>query len=168
MATDGTPLWDLSGKLALVTGAGRGLGRAMALALAEHGCDLALVARSEGQLKKTAKAITKLGRRAVFCSFDLTDAEGIPDLVEGIENEAGTVDILVNNAGATRRAAATEMALEDWDAVMSLNVRSMFVLTTHNFYPKTKIGINSYNSSFALQGYHVTRLSGYHVARLTR
>ena len=129
MAADGTPLWDLSGKLALVTGAGRGLGRAMALALAEHGCDLALVARSEGQLKKTAKAITKLGRRAVFCSFDLTDAEGIPDLVEGIANEAGTVDILVNNAGTTRRAAATDMALEDWDAVMSLNVRSMFVLS---------------------------------------
>ena len=122
-------LWDLSGRLALVTGAGRGLGKAMALALAEHGCDVALVARSEDQLKKTAKAITKLGRNACFCPFDLADVKGIPKLLDGIRKEAGTADILVNNAGITRRGAATDLPMADWDAVMAVNVRGLFALS---------------------------------------
>ncbi len=129
MSAEAQNLWDLSGRLALVTGAGRGLGRAMALALAEHGADVALVARSEDQLADAAEAVRKRGTKAVFCSFDLADAEGIPDLLAGIENEAGLVDILVNSAGMTRRGAATEVPLEDWDAVMGLNVRSVFALS---------------------------------------
>jgi 2-deoxy-D-gluconate 3-dehydrogenase len=122
-------LWDLSGKLALVTGSGRGLGRAMALALAEHGADLALVARTESELRETAEAAQQRGRNACYSSFDLTEAERVPDLIKEIKREAGTVDILVNCAGLTLRAPATEMPLEDWDAVMAVNVRGLFVLS---------------------------------------
>jgi NAD(P)-dependent dehydrogenase (short-subunit alcohol dehydrogenase family) len=122
-------LWDLTGRLALVTGAGRGLGRAMALALAEHGADLALVARTEKELKQTADSARKLGAKVCYAPFDLAEAERLPELLNNIRKEAGLVDILINNAGITRRAAATEMALEDWDAVMAVNVRAMFALS---------------------------------------
>jgi len=122
-------LWDLTGKVALVTGAGRGLGRAMALALAEHGADLTLVARSKDELDETADEAKSLGRRAFVHPFDIADAERIPALVGRITAQAGPVDILVNNAGITRRAPATEMPLEDWDAIMSVNVRSLFALS---------------------------------------
>ena len=129
MAGKNGSLWDLTGKLALVTGAGRGLGRAMALALAGHGADLALVARSRNELDETADAAGALGRRTFVHPFDIADAEGIPALVDRITAEAGNVDILVNNAGITRRSPAAEMPLADWDAVMSVNVRSLFVLS---------------------------------------
>ncbi len=122
-------LWDLTGKVALVTGAGRGLGRAMAIALARHGAALALVARSERELNRAARTISQLGRRAIVCPFDLTDADGIPGLLDRIEDELGLVEVLVNNAGTTRRGAAAELSIGDWDAVMSLNVRSVFVLS---------------------------------------
>lgn len=129
MAGKNRSLWDLTGKLALVTGAGRGLGRAMALALAEHGCDLALIARSRNELEETADAAGALGRRKFVHPFDIADAEGIPALADRITAEAGNVDILVNSAGITRRSLAAEMPLTDWDAVMSVNVRSLFVLS---------------------------------------
>jgi NAD(P)-dependent dehydrogenase (short-subunit alcohol dehydrogenase family) len=122
-------MWDLTGKLALVTGAGRGLGRAMALALAEHGADLALVARTEKELKRTAAAARKLGAEVCYAPFDLAEAEDVPELMDDIKKEAGLIDILVNNAGTTRRASATEMDLDDWDAVMAVNVRGMFALS---------------------------------------
>ncbi|MFO7898180.1 MAG: glucose 1-dehydrogenase [Planctomycetota bacterium] len=121
--------FDLTGKLALVTGASRGLGRAMSLALAEHGADVVLVARSEKELDRTASAVNKLDREAVVCPFDLADADAIPDLLDAVEKEAGLPGVLVNNAGTTRRAPATELALDDWDAVMELNVRSLFALS---------------------------------------
>jgi len=124
-----TRLWDLSGKPALVTGAGRGLGRAMAVALAEHGCDVALVARSEDQLRSAADEIEALGRRAFPYPFDLARADEVPDLVGRITEEAGLVEVLVNNAGTTRRGQATELPLEDWDAVMAVNLRSVFALS---------------------------------------
>jgi len=129
LAADRTSLWDLTGKVALVTGAGRGLGRAMAVALAEHGCDAALVARSEGPLRETARTITALGRRASVHPFDLADAEAVPDLVDSVEGETGGADILVNNAGITRRGAAAELPLAEWDAVMAVNVRGLFALS---------------------------------------
>lgn len=122
-------LWDLSGKLALVTGAGRGLGHAIALALARHGADLALVARSNDQLLDTARAAEQLGRKARAYPFDLADAAAIPELVSRVEADAAVPDILVNNAGLTRRGAATDLPLEDWDAVMAVNVRAVFVLS---------------------------------------
>lgn len=121
--------FDLTGKLALVTGASRGLGRAMSIALAEHGADVVLVARSEKALDETAGAISKLDRESVVCPFDLAEADTIPDLLDAVEKEAGLPGILVNNAGTTRRAKATELSLEDWDAVMNLNTRSMFTLS---------------------------------------
>ena len=121
--------FDLKGKLAMVTGASRGLGRAMAVALAEHGADLVLVARSEKGLDQTADAVNELGREAVVCPFNLANAESVPDLMDAIEREAGLPGILVNNAGTTRRAPATELELADWDAVMRVNVRGLFALS---------------------------------------
>jgi NAD(P)-dependent dehydrogenase (short-subunit alcohol dehydrogenase family) len=120
---------DLAGRVAMVTGAGRGLGRAMACALAEHGADVALVARSEDQLGAVAETVRAAGRRAAVLPFDLAGSDGTAGLVDRAADALGPVDVLVNNAGTTRRGAATELPLSDWDAVMAVNARAVFALS---------------------------------------
>jgi 2-dehydro-3-deoxy-D-gluconate 5-dehydrogenase len=113
----------LDGKVAIVTGASRGLGAAMALALAEAGSDVALVAR--GDTSSVESSIRTLGRRAIPIHVDLEDRTA-PDT---IMNTLGTADILVNNAGIIRRAAALDYSGADWDAVIEVNLRSVFALS---------------------------------------
>jgi 2-deoxy-D-gluconate 3-dehydrogenase len=113
----------LDGQTAIVTGASRGLGAAMAVALAEAGADVALVAR--GNLSATTSAIERLGRRAIAIPADLADRSA-PD---AIMNAAGNATILVNNAGIIRRANILEYTDEDWDAVIEVNLRSVFALS---------------------------------------
>jgi gluconate 5-dehydrogenase len=132
--------WDLTGRVAMVTGSGRGLGRAMARALAEHGADVALVARSADQLDTAAGEIRSLGRRAAALPCDLSDAGAIPGLVRRAADELGPVEILINNAGTTRRGAATELSLADWDAVMAVNVRAVFALSREVVRPLIESG----------------------------
>jgi 2-deoxy-D-gluconate 3-dehydrogenase len=116
-------LFRLDGQVAIVTGASRGLGAAMAVALAEAGADVALVAR--GDLSETAAAVEGAGRRAIAVQADLADREA----PEAILARVGTADILVNNAGIIRRAPALEFSDDDWDAVLDVNLRSAFVLS---------------------------------------
>jgi 2-deoxy-D-gluconate 3-dehydrogenase len=118
-----TDPFRLDGKLAVVTGASRGLGAAIAIGLAEAGADLALVAR--GDLQATKTAVENLGRRTLSISADLADRAA----PAAIMNAIGDADILVNNAGIIRRANALEYSDEDWDAVMEVNLRSVFVLS---------------------------------------
>jgi 2-deoxy-D-gluconate 3-dehydrogenase len=110
----------LDGKVAIVTGASRGLGAAMAVALAEAGADVALVAR--GDMSATQAA---LGRHAMAIQADLEDR----DAPEEIMRRVGRADILVNNAGIIRRAPALEYSDTDWDAVIEVNLRSVFMLS---------------------------------------
>ncbi|HVR41574.1 MAG TPA: 2-dehydro-3-deoxy-D-gluconate 5-dehydrogenase KduD [Thermoanaerobaculia bacterium] len=116
-------LFRLDNKTAIVTGASRGLGAAMAVALAEAGADVALVAR--GDLHDTETAVRDLGRRAIAINADLADRSA----PQTIMSAAGNADVLVNNAGIIRRANALEYSDEDWDAVIEVNLRSVFTLS---------------------------------------
>jgi 2-dehydro-3-deoxy-D-gluconate 5-dehydrogenase len=113
----------LDNQVAIVTGASKGLGAAMAIALAEAGADVALVAR--GDLDATAAAVEATGRRAIRVNTDLADRSA-PDAIMAA---AGDADILVNNAGIIRRANLLDYTDEDWDAVIEVNLRSVFALS---------------------------------------
>jgi len=120
--------FDLSGKISLVTGAGRGLGRAIALALARAGSDAALVARSKDELDQVAADVRLLGRRAVAFPADLTQIKNFPALIEKIAREMGGIDILVNNAGINIPQDSVDVTEDAWDAVMNINLKGAFFL----------------------------------------
>lgn len=115
----------LDGRAALVTGGNRGLGRAIAEALAGAGADVAVACRS-GEAPEVTAAIAALGRRAVALAADLSQPAAAAPLVERAAGELGRLDILVNNAGTIRRAAALETAAEDWQAVLDVNLTSVW------------------------------------------
>lgn len=118
-------LFDLSGKVALVTGGNRGLGQAIAIGLARAGADVAVASRS-GQAERTVAAIGAAGRRALALAADLSDVAAAAPLVERVAADLGRLDILVNNAGIIRRAPAVETAPEDWRAVIDVNLNSVW------------------------------------------
>jgi len=119
--------FSLTGKVAVVTGVSRGLGRAMTLALAQAGADIVGVGlHGMGSVKAEVEA---LGRRAVEIQHDLADSDAAPALARRCIDAFGRVDILVNNAGIIRLAAAQDHTAEDFDAVMDVNLRSLFLLT---------------------------------------
>jgi gluconate 5-dehydrogenase len=123
-------LFSLSGKTALVTGGGRGIGFAIAKGLAEHAADVAIVARSKGQLEVAARQIhASTGRKILPFPFDLGNIEGIDGFFENIIAEAKGVDILVNCAGTTIRGPAEDVDIEDWNQVIKINLTSTFVLS---------------------------------------
>lgn len=120
-------LFDLTGKKAIVTGAGRGLGEAIALGLAEAGADVALVSNRTPADKSAAK-IAEMGRKAITIQADVADRSKLPGIVERTVDELGGIDILVNNAGIIRRTPAVEHSYEDWQDVLDVNLNSVFVL----------------------------------------
>lgn len=122
-------LFDLTGKVAVVTGASRGLGQGMALGLAEAGADIIAVASSAENAADTVKKIQALGRKAIALGCQQDDAEQVKQLVENSIAAFGKVDILVNNAGTIRRAPAEEFSDDDWDAVMETNINGVFRLS---------------------------------------
>jgi 2-deoxy-D-gluconate 3-dehydrogenase len=120
-------LFRLDGRIALVTGASRGLGRAMAIALASAGADVAVHGR-EQRAESTAYEIAALGRRAVCVTGDLIDPANADRLVDETIAAFGRLDILINNAGLIRRAPAADHADADWDAVIAADLTSVFRL----------------------------------------
>lgn len=121
--------FSLAGRTALVTGASRGLGRAIALGLAGAGADVVCASSRPGGATDTANAVRALGRRAWEVAADLSAREHAAQLAEDAERAAGPVDVLVNNAGTIRRAPAAEHGLDDWDAVLSTNLDAVWLLT---------------------------------------
>ncbi len=119
----------LDGKVALVTGASRGLGAAMAGALAEAGASVAVTARTADALESVAARIRTAGQKAVSIAVDVTDEAALDTLVSQALSEFDRIDILVNNVGTTARYPAEEFPLDEWDRVMDVNVRSVFSLT---------------------------------------
>jgi 2-dehydro-3-deoxy-D-gluconate 5-dehydrogenase len=119
----------LTRDVAIVTGASRGLGRAMAEALAEAGSNVILAARDEKTLETVAKGIRSLGVTALVVPTDVTKEGDLDRLVERSVKEFGRIDILVNNAGATFRCPAMDFSIEDWDRVIAVNLRSVFLLS---------------------------------------
>lgn len=121
-------LFDLTGKKAVVTGAGRGIGRAVALALAGVGSDVALVARGKNELDSVVREIRDLGRRGEAFQADLTRIQALPALVKEIDGTMGGIDILVNNAGMNIPQDAVDVTEEAWDAVMDINLKAAFFM----------------------------------------
>jgi len=119
--------FNLDGKVAIVTGASRGLGRGMALALAQAGADIVGVGISDMSALKTE--IEALGKKFLGISADLTDSNCVADITAQAKAEFGKIDILVNNAGTIRRNDFLDFSEKDWDDVMDLNLKTMFFLS---------------------------------------
>lgn len=119
--------FDLSGKVALVTGGNTGIGQGIAVALAAAGADVASVARRPSH--ETADRVAGLGRRAASIQADLTSLAPIEHILHEAEAALGPVDILVNNAGVIRRADAVDFTEADWDDVMNVNLKVLFFLS---------------------------------------
>ncbi|MDE2643188.1 MAG: 3-oxoacyl-[acyl-carrier-protein] reductase [Verrucomicrobiota bacterium] len=119
----------LADKVAVVTGAGRGIGRAVALAYARMGADVACVSRTEENSAKAAAEVEALGRRAWAVAVDVADTAAVNTATGKILDEAGRVDILVNNAGVTRDNLLMRMSEEEWDTVINTNLKGAFNFT---------------------------------------
>ena len=122
--------FDLTGQRAVVTGAGRGIGKAIALALAEAGADVALLARTPSELATTQGLIEERGRRAIALPTDVGDGAQIRRAAErALDFFGGGVDILVNNAGTVGRQSILEMTEDEWDVVLDVNLKGTFLCT---------------------------------------
>ncbi|MCC6491725.1 MAG: 3-oxoacyl-[acyl-carrier-protein] reductase [Pirellulales bacterium] len=120
---------DLSGHVALVTGASRGIGRAIALALGRAGATVACVARNEEKLKETAGAIEAAGGKASVHLCDVVDSAAVQSTLDAVVAAEGRIDIVVNNAGITKDTLLPVMSDDDWDQVIAANLRSVFLFT---------------------------------------
>ncbi len=119
---DQARLFDLSGRVAVVTGAGQGFGRTMALGLARQGADIAAFDINAGASEETSELVKQTGRRALSCATDVSDKELVDEAFARVERELGPVDILVNNAGLWSRVPAIDLTLEEWNRVLSVNL----------------------------------------------
>jgi NAD(P)-dependent dehydrogenase (short-subunit alcohol dehydrogenase family) len=119
-------LFDLSGRVALVVGASRGIGRAIAQGLAESGASVALASRTEADILQAADAIRALGVRAEAFTADASRVPNVQALVRDVLARMGQIDILVNVAGVNCRKPSTEITEEDWDTVLNLNLKALF------------------------------------------
>ena len=120
---------QLDNQIAVVTGAGRGIGRAIALKFAAEGASVACVSRTTENAEKVAAEVRALGRQAWAYAVDVADAKAVAVAAEKILTDAGRVDILVNNAGVTKDGLLMRMSEEDWDTVMDTNLKGAFSFT---------------------------------------
>jgi NAD(P)-dependent dehydrogenase (short-subunit alcohol dehydrogenase family) len=148
----------LEGKTALITGASKGLGRAMALALAEAGARLALVSRNLELLNETAGAVRQLGAEAVVFTADVTDEAQVLGLEKAVAGQFGNVQILINNAGMNIRKSVTDFTLAEWRQVMDTNLTGVFLMC-RSFIPQMRgqqygriLNLTSIMSHVALPG----------------
>lgn len=126
-----TGLFDLTGKTAVVTGASSGLGADAALAYAQSGADVALLARRVDKLNQVKEEIEKTGRRAVALACDVTEEGSVKGAVEEVLKEFGHIDILLNNAGVAVRGGVDSMSEEDWDRSFNTNVKGIFFMSKY-------------------------------------
>ncbi|TGE22453.1 3-ketoacyl-ACP reductase [Hymenobacter aquaticus] len=120
---------EIAGKNALVTGAGKGIGRAVALALAQQGVNVALLARTESQLREVAREIEALGVKAVVVTADVADRGAVEAAVAQALDELGTLDILINNAGIGTFAKLVDMDPAEWEKIIQVNLLGTYYVT---------------------------------------
>ena len=120
---------QLANQIAVVTGAGRGIGRAIALKFANEGADVVVVSRTQENSEKVAAEIRALGRKAWAFAVDVSDSASVAAAAEKILADCGKVDILVNNAGVTRDGLLMRMSDADWDTVLDTNLKGAFLVT---------------------------------------
>jgi len=130
---------NLTGKVAIVTGGGRGIGREIAIKLAEVGADVVINdVGDSAPADETATALSKLGRRSLAVMGDISVTDDVNKLVETTVNKMGKVDILVNNAGITRDGLLIRMSDDDWDKVLTVNLKGVFLCTRAVLRPMIK------------------------------
>jgi len=120
---------ELANQIAVVTGAGRGIGRGIALKFASAGADIVCISRTAENSEKVAQEVRALGRRAWSHAVDVADSSGVMAAAEKILEETGHVNVLVNNAGITRDGLLMRMSEEDWDTVLETNLKGAFLFT---------------------------------------
>ena len=120
-------LFDLTDRKAIVTGGGRGLGRAIAVGLAQFGADVAIVSRTRAELEETARQIEKTGRKSLIYPADVSKKSDVEKIVADVVAQWGRVDILVNNAGVDAASPALDYKEEDWDFVLDVNLKGYFL-----------------------------------------
>lgn len=124
-------LFDLTGKVAVITGASSGLGADAAIAYAENGADVAILARRKDKLEALAEEIRKTGRRALPIVCDVTDEKNIQEAVAEIISEYGKIDILLNNAGVAVSGTVEQIPSEEWDWEMNVNVKGYYLMSKY-------------------------------------
>ena len=122
-------LFDLTGKRALITGSTQGLGFLMAQGLGEYGAEIIVNGRDQARVDNAVARLRDLKITAQGYAFDVTDAAGVKNAIEAIETQTGPVDILINNAGIQRRYPFTEFPVEEWDKVIDVNQRAVFLVS---------------------------------------
>ncbi len=161
-------LFDLTGKVAVVTGASSGLGVQMARALARQGADLAILARRKERLEAVAEEIRALGVRCLSVQCDVTSTESISSAVKSVEAEYGRADILVNNAGSGGVGPAEETSDETWNDVIKVDLTGVFTVAREfgKLMIKNKYGrIINIASMYGMVGNMALPTAGYHAAK---
>jgi gluconate 5-dehydrogenase len=120
-------LFDLTGKVAVVTGGSGGFGRAIAVGLAVHGADVVVTSRTLASLEETATEVKKQGKRALPISCDVADQKSVDQMVKRTLDEFGKINILITSAGIAMRAPAEEFPIQDWQKVMDVNVKGTYL-----------------------------------------
>ena len=146
---------QLANQVAVVTGAGRGIGRAIALKFAAEGADVVCVSRTQENSEKVANEVRALGRKAWAIAVDVSDSAAVAAAAEKILAEAGKVDILVNNAGVTKDGLLMRMSDSDWDVVLNTNLKGAFSFTkafTRSFAKQRSGRIINISSVIGLMG----------------
>jgi NAD(P)-dependent dehydrogenase (short-subunit alcohol dehydrogenase family) len=120
----------LKDKVALITGAGRGIGKAVALDYAREGAKLAICARTESEIAQSAKEIEAIGAECLALTCDVSEEESVGKLIDAVQKRFGRIDVLINNAGVmTRPAPVTELEVRKWDYTIAVNLRGPFLVT---------------------------------------
>ena len=122
-------MFELNGKVAVVTGSARGLGQAIALKMAEAGADVAVCDLNAEWCEETVAKVTELGRKATGYGVNVADADSVAEGIKTIEKDFGKIDILINNAGITKDGLLMRMSEADWDAVLDVNLKGVFLCT---------------------------------------
>ena len=132
--------FGMDGRVAVITGAGTGIGRGVALVLAQHGADIVLAARRREPLEQTAQEIEQLGRRALVVPTDVTEVEQCEELVSRAVSEFGRLDVLVNNAGGSTTKPIAEWTPGEWHEIVDLNLGSVWFLSRFAVAPMIEAG----------------------------
>lgn len=149
------PLFNVAGKIVLITGSSRGIGFSLAKGFCEAGAEVILNGRSETSLNKAVENLTGKGLEAKGYAFDVTDEDSVSESIERIEKDVGPISVLINNAGIQRRAPFEEMTLNDWKEVINANLNSVFIVSqavSKFMIPRQYgriINITSLNAEFA-------------------